>query len=438
MVKIDKTRRYGRQRKYFDYNQFFHPNVCHVCKSTDLSNLTLCARCNMIAYCSEEHRKKHHPQHKEICSMIAIFMDNYSEWNTRSLRISEWIESQANFMQTIRMMLTRKMKPYEEQMFMYANSCYMCHRRSNLYTCEQCCSFSYCANHASISSIVHNPTICKLLLLTLKLDIKSLDPFVWKIIHIKFTTFPSKKKRFTNMKSFCNRYFQPQRGDQHWCLYDHIFTNCVSEPLTLYTGLQTTRLFRPETETNIFNIHIIAANHINKQHFPVWELFLHLLTKSKKLIITMIGPELQYKIIRHNVCSLCKMAKKKLVFKFFPLLYHDYIVSDDYSQPDVIVGFQAELGAQFYEKTWSQSIKAIQTQNCPLLLTAQSLDKAQKDINKIQKVLGTSVKPVLETKNKFSSYRPYRDFETGLIMYRNTYMIVYKNLNNSNDSNDVN
>lgn len=433
-----EARKYRRQKKHLNYNLFFHPSICHVCKSADQSNLTLCPRCNMIAYCTEEHRRIHQPHHKEICSLITKFMDEDPEWNTRCLQHHDWIKSQENFLRIIQMTLGREMKSYEEQMFMHAKSCYECHQRSNLHICEKCISFSYCANHIPlVFTDIHDPIICDLLALTLKLDIKSLDPSVWKTLHsaMKFYAFPSKRKPFTNMSSFCDQYFPPQEEeeDNYWCLHDHIFTDYVSGPLTLYYGLQTTNLFHPEMRTDYFNIHVIAADHVDRRHFPAWELFLHLLNKTRKLIITIIGPELHIEAnIRHNTCCCCKMARKELILQSSSMLYHDYIAKNNYRRPNVIIGFQAELNAAM--GAWSKSIRAMQAQNCPLLLTARTPHKLQEDIIKIQEVLGASVKPVLAMKNKFFSYRPYRDFGTGHVSYRNTYLIVYKDLNDSDNS----
>ncbi|XP_032668986.1 uncharacterized protein LOC116843068 [Odontomachus brunneus] len=417
MAKNYEAKKYRRQKKHFDYNLFFHPSVCHVCKSTNQRKLTLCPRCNMIAYCTEEHRRIHQPHHKEVCSLIAKFIDEDPEWNTRPLWHNDWIKSQENFLRMIQMTLGRKMKPYEEQMFIYAKTCYICHQRSYLHTCERCMSFSYCANHVPlIFADVHNSVFCDMLALTLKLDVKSLNPSVWKTVHsvIKFGAFPSKKISSTNMTSFCNKYFPPHVQD-NWCLYDHIFTDYVSDPLTLHQGLQTASLIHSETKADTFNIHVVAANYVDRRHFPAWELFLHLLNKTRKLIITMIGPELYTETIRHHTCSRCKIGRKELILQSFPMLYYDYVTKTNYRRPNVIVGFQAEFSAV---GTWSKSIRAMQMQNCPLLLTAKNPYKIQEDIIKIQEVLGTSVKPFLEMKNKFFSYRPYRDFNNGLLEER--------------------
>ncbi|XP_014475076.1 PREDICTED: uncharacterized protein LOC106744658 [Dinoponera quadriceps] len=415
----------NRHLANFDYNQFFHPNVCHVCKSTDQNNLLSCNRCYMISYCTEEHKILHQSHHEDICVLISSVLDEDPDWNTRRLFFHEWIEIQKTFAEIIRMTLTRELMPYEKQMFVFAKSCFICHQRGNLYTCERCISFSYCVDHAELA-LLHHPTMCELLTLTLKLDIAAIEQKTWQTLQVKFTTFPSKKKRVTNMGTFCNQYFRPQKGDLYWCLYDHIFTDYVSDPLTVHNGLKSANWFRLEETMGIFTVHVIAANYVNRHNFPAWELFLHLLNKNSKLIIVMIGPELQTEFNEHKVCSRCKIARKKLILESFPLLYHHYVSSTSYKPPTLIVGFQAEVHVGV---TWSESIIAIQARNCPFLLTAKTETKLLKDMIKMREVLNKSVNSFLNVKNKFFSYRPYRDFETENVSYRNTYLAIFKNLN---------
>lgn len=412
---------------HFDYNQFFHPNVCHVCKLTAQDRLILCDRCNMISYCSEEHRRLHRPHHEELCILMTHMMNQDPGWYTRSLVSHQWIRIQKNLIKLAQTTLGRELMLYEKQMFMFAKSCFACYRRGNLQTCPQCISFNYCREHEQYFH-VHSTIICEIMTLILKLDITALERRTWQIMHVKFTTFPNKKKFFINLNAFCERYFRTRREDSYWCVYDHTFADYVSGPLTLHHGLRSAKLFRPEEATDTFTIHIIAANHVDKRYFPAWELFLHILNKEIELVIVMIGPELQTEIIERDVCSRCQITKKKLILRTYSMFYHDYVQSPTYKRPNVIIGFQADLN---YSTLWTASITAMQFQKCPVLLTATSVFNIQKDINHIQAVLDASVKPIIITRNKFFSFRPYRDFELGYV-FRNKCLIVYKNLNTLN------
>lgn len=425
MIEIYEVSQHHRVQTDVDYNQFFHPNVCHVCKSTDQNNLILCARCHMISYCSEEHKRRHQSHHEDICTLITRFINEDPGWNTRHLTTHYWIKDQENLMQISEAALGRKLKAYEVQMFIFAKVCFICHQRHNLFTCQKCICISYCEDHLSERSL--HVFACEDLALSLNLDIIFLERTPWKAIYVKCSEFPNKRKPFTDMNSFCYQYYKELRKHQRWNFNIYSFTDYVSGPLTLYNALQSANLFNPQEVTHTFIIHIIAANYVDRRNFPAWEYFLHLLNKKvMKIIIVMIGPELLHENNEHNVCFRCKAANRRLILQSFPLLYHNYMFSSDYRRPNVIVGFQAEFSCD--RKLWSESIRAIQAQNCPLLLTTKSRLRAYWDIIKIKQVLGTSVKPVLETENYFVSCRPYRDFDTGHVFLPNTYLVMYKNL----------
>ncbi|XP_032668999.1 uncharacterized protein LOC116843075 [Odontomachus brunneus] len=419
MVNIYRVNRNLRLQASVDYNQFFHPNICHVCKSTDQVNLTPCS-CYMISYCSEEHRLAHLSSHFDICKLISCIISQYSYWNASHLT-DEWMKIQHDFILKIQAVLTRKLEPYEKQMFMFANSCFICHRR-DVFTCGICFSFSYCAEHATIHE--HQGYNCYQMALSVNMDIIFLDQTAYKSLHAKFYTFLDNNS-LTDMYSFCNRYYRKWNRDQTQGFNFYAFTDYVSDPLTLYDGLRSARLFHSLQLMRTFIIHIIAANYVDRRNFPAWELFLHLLYRKTELVIIMIGPELEFEIDEYKLCSRCQALKKRLILRSFPLLYHNYVFSSSYRRPNVIIGFQAEL---YRVVTWSESIKAMQMQNCPLLLTGVSTYKLQMDINAIQHNLDRSVKPILQIKNGFASNRPYRDFNES-ILFRNMHLTIYKNLN---------
>lgn len=409
-----------------DYNRFFHPNVCHVCKLTDQARLISCYQCDMTSYCSEEHRRQHQPQHEEICTFITRFINEDPIWNTRRLVKDRWLEVQKELVRIAKMVLN-ELTPYHIQMILYAKSCFVCHQRGNVFSCPKCISFHYCFDHMELVREHHPRIQCVALALSLKLDIIALEKRSWEILHVKFTTFPSKKKPFTNMESFGELYFQTQTDDYEWCLYDHLFTDYVSGPLTTHNVLRRVNFFYPMEITSTFVVHIIAADYVDRCSFPAWELFLHLLRKGSKLIIVMMGPELEIETSQHDNCSRCKATRKKLILECFPVMYHIYVNNAMYKRPNIIVGFQAELSD---ERTWTESIRAIQTQKCPLLLTTKRKSEARQNISRIQKVLGTYVKPIQIIKNKFHSFRPSNDSKANSVTYRNMYLMIYKNLNN--------
>lgn len=426
MHNVFRVDRNLRVRTNVDYNQFFHPNICHICKSTDQTNLISCTSCQMISYCSEEHRMVHLEEHAEICQLISHLSAEDPNWNKHCFS-DEWIQFQHAYMLKIEMSLTRKLKPYETQMFTFAKSCFFCHTRYNVSTCGVCISFCYCVRHAK-EIYWHHGVNCFKTAISVNLDIKFLEQTAWKSLYIKFYAFPDSNS-LIDTNSFCDRYYRRKRyrsyGVDLWGLNNYAFSDYISDPLTLRNGLLSAKLFRSIELMNTFTIHIIAANYVDRRNFPAWELFLHLLRKKAKLVIVMIGPELNRGTNEYSLCSRCKAVKKRLILESFPLLYHNYMFNSDYRKPNVIIGFQPEL---YHEVTWSESIRAMQMQNCPLVLTASSTYKLRLDITAIQDILGTSVKPALQLINNFASHRPYRDMH-GSLKFRNTRLMIYKNLN---------
>ncbi|XP_011139396.1 uncharacterized protein LOC105183155 isoform X2 [Harpegnathos saltator] len=59
----------------YQYNSFFHPNLCHVCKLRNNGNLIECNQCRLISYCSEEHRLLHESEHSRICADATYAVD---------------------------------------------------------------------------------------------------------------------------------------------------------------------------------------------------------------------------------------------------------------------------------------------------------------------------------------------------------------------------
>ncbi|EFN89206.1 hypothetical protein EAI_07709, partial [Harpegnathos saltator] len=197
-----------------------------------------------------------------------------------------------------------------------------------------------------------------------------------------------------------------------------------SGPLTLYYGMQNVKLLnllRPRNRYCV--IHIMAANYIDKKYLPAWEFILHLYPVISDLRIVLIGPELDVEKENINTCSACNIKYLKLSFETHSMLYHQYVNSQWYKQPNLIVAFQADLSIW---GSLSESIFKLREQNCPFLLTAKSKLKADENINKIEEILSSPLNFIYHDSNKFSSYKPYRDYtENGGVSHRNKYLSIF-------------
>ncbi|XP_032668717.1 uncharacterized protein LOC116842933 [Odontomachus brunneus] len=131
-----------------NYNQFFNPNICHVCKQPNQGELIPCGSCDMVFYCSTEHQIMHQSSHMEVCSVIPFARIEDLESNARPFNSDDkWRSSRKTFMQGIRMKITRDLMPYEKEMIMCAKSCLICHQQISLRTCRTCYSANYCDEH---------------------------------------------------------------------------------------------------------------------------------------------------------------------------------------------------------------------------------------------------------------------------------------------------
>lgn len=418
MVENYQINRNHRVSENVDYDEFFHPNICHICKATDQEILITCMHCGLISYCSENHRYFHESYHSDICIIIKNVITEDPHFSCLN---EQWFEYQRSIMLKVQMMLPRELKPYEKQMFMHTRSCFTCHREDDLNTCKRCISFEFCNEH-KLSAALHE-SICRQIVLSLNLDIKYLEKEEWDTLYIRALSFPDGRP-VTNIDDFCKRYYRKLNTFEGWGLNHYIFTDYVSDPLTLYTGLKLVELYDLIKLTNTFVIHIIGANYINRRNFPAWELFLHTLINKTKLIIVMIGPTLKHETGEHEVCIRCKFTKKRLILQSFPFFYHNYIFNREYTLPNVIIGFQVNLN----KNTWIDSIKVIQKQDCPLFLASYSEYTSILNITEIRRILGIFISPNFKDQNNFNSRRPFRN-KYHDVSFRNSYLIIYKNLN---------
>lgn len=382
----------------------------------------------MISYCSEDHRIQDLECHKEICSVLVSLISEDEDWNTKRYTTKRWLEEQYKFLHKVDTLLTYPIKPHEIQMIMFAERCYICYRRKTSLKCPNCITINFCTDHEQSISL-HLQYDCYQIATSVTLDIVFLEEATWQSICLKFPTFPCQDKPCFDMYSFCSNYYRSitwfERSETNYLAV----TDYVSDPLTLLYGVKTTRVYLLETiSKGVFIIHIIGANYVDRRNYSAWEIFLHMLGNNVKLEIIMIGPELQEEAFGANLCSRCRITEKQLYISTYPLLYHVYVSSFKYKHPHVIIGSQVHID-DGCAKTWADTIKILQSQECPLFLSANSIYKAQINIKAIQRILGIPVTPTHKFQNHFCSERPYRNYESSGISYRNKTLIFYKNLN---------
>ncbi|XP_032685248.1 uncharacterized protein LOC116850740 [Odontomachus brunneus] len=385
------------------YNQFFNPNVCHVCKRPS-SNLISCNQCYMISYCSEEHQEIHKHSHLEICTAIATLITDESFWIACS-NSEEWIKSRKTILL----------------------------KQVNIKPCNICYSANFCDDHQELFNLKHKD-YCNELLLFLVMKIADINGIMERIMcpTIKFIKFPGAKP-YDDIVTFIYNYMPTRNSFEiavkskfpnstcHWRLNHFIYSDYVSGPLTLYYALQESNLLSLPSISDKYIVHFIDAGRIDIMYLRSWHIFLHFFKNIKELYIVFIKSPKFESEDRVHTCSTCFYKKQKLYVKYVSEPYHDYVRLESFEQPNVIVLLETE---SILVGTWFKSITTIIAQECPLLLTTDSECTAQENVDKIQEETGAT-RNRLYRKNKFRGYVPYRNYETGGFYYRNEHFIMY-------------
>ncbi|XP_014474155.1 PREDICTED: uncharacterized protein LOC106744173 [Dinoponera quadriceps] len=462
------------------YNHFFCPNLCHVCKKEDNGNMITCDQCYMILYCDIEHKMLHYPEHMEFCEAIKRHLGKDAQWRSRRFNRDEWIQSRKIFLHSVQQQIPCELKPYEQQMILFAKSCLICHQQANLQTCRRCYSHNYCVDHAAEFAYRHKEK-CENLMICVNLDIGYFDN---NSIMQSFISTLNEEIHDENI--FINHF-----GDfatlfkldvcfhtKEWLFDDYIYSDFLSGVLSLFHAMEEAEIIecnRGEydlrcnyihdanntNDADIWHIfdnnindadiydnnanddyemteamkdtlvfHVITGTNVDKQYLPTWEIFIHMMRSLSHIIIVLIGPDIANERNNIETCILCKKYGNTISYEGHCTLYHNYVNSEFYKRPDIIIGFQAEL---YHESIGPKFLMAVYNQCCPLVLTTTSVYKMEQNKRKIHEYLSSEVvelsgKYIL---NKFSSHRPWRDFETDNVYYRNSYIMVYRHLNNS-------
>ncbi|XP_014477534.1 PREDICTED: uncharacterized protein LOC106745970 [Dinoponera quadriceps] len=413
---------YRKENELYDYNKFFNPNICHLCKRIGNDNLITCNQCRMISYCNKGHTLIQIDEHEQFCKAITNYLRVDERWNIRCLSREGWNQSRKDMLRLIQSNLKRDLVPYEVQMITLAKSCFICHRQANLHTCTICYSCNYCNEHLEIFTKYHTESICMDMQLCLKIDTLFQKDYQFLL---KFFMFPNSNRPIVDMKSFISHYVsRADSTNDEDCLY----SDYSSGPLTLYYGMKDSDLLskfecnRPEGN---FVVHIIATNYVDKEYIGAWELLLHLASMIENLKIVLIGPKLIYERNVINTCFKCKRCRQKFTYEFYGASYHHYVNSLSYESPNLIAAFHVDFSDSDKE-TCSKLFLQIRKQKCPFILTSKSEFKSEQNINMVAEVLDSPLNLVYHGKNRFRSNRPQRDseHEEDGMFYRNNYLAL--------------
>ncbi|XP_032668714.1 uncharacterized protein LOC116842931 [Odontomachus brunneus] len=258
-----------------NYNQFFNPNICHVCKKPSQSELIPCDLCGMVFYCSKEHQIIHHSAHIEICAVFTTARIEDLESSASSFNSDdEWRSFRKIFMQGIQMKIIRDLKPYEKEIIMCPKSCRICYQQISLRTCRTCYSANYCDEHELVLKKKHE-SMCTNLLVFLNFNFININ-FRRINSYPQNMKFSKIKIDFDDMFTFVIQYINcKNRNVKVWKENSYLYSDYMSAALTLFYGLKEfassfteAQIYRPEykvtryilSRSYTFIVHIIGAS----------------------------------------------------------------------------------------------------------------------------------------------------------------------------------
>lgn len=405
------------------YSNFFYPNICHVCKFQWRQAME-CPLCHMISYCSVEHMRLDRPQHKEICEAIELANQFKDMRIPHGIALERSVQFKENCVQFVNNILQRDLMPYEAQMFLFAKSCFVCHRQDGpFHLCRGCLSVNLCPDH--ILTAAAHP--CSLLKLCLKLNCHDAYKMDRQQRILADDTFWN-VKRFCarDMKEFINDCVRDCGPIARWSLTDYILSDDFSAPLTVLYGLRCINMLPKSGKPCEFVIYVIAETSMDMRSMSAWEIILHEFPSRSKLRIVTVGSTLKDTSIFVNTCESCKDGFRNLQYDNRCSRYDTYVRRARCKQPDVIVAFDVDLRDV---EALMMTVSAYWHRKCPLLLTVASKTQANANISMMWKMLKPRVYPVFNGRNKFASFRPHRDYKTDSVTCLNQYLIVYKDSN---------
>ncbi|XP_011135903.2 uncharacterized protein LOC105181078 [Harpegnathos saltator] len=351
------------------YNIFFYPNLCHVCKGTNAGNLILCKDCLSISYCSDKHKHLHREEHTEFCVNMKKFLRLCNRYKNPPSR-ADWVNSRRDLVRIMRKEMQRPLMPYEEEMIMFARSCYICFQEFDLRVCEMCYSAYYCEQHKQQFQIKHNKH-CWDLMFCLNLEMRHAGTK----LHYDFSIFPNGTKYIDDMEGFMKNYYYLDTIPKSWSSKAYIHTDFVSTPLTVLYGIISAEVNVLNMNGHQYFVHIITSSYLEAEYAAAWELFLHTLYQIKQLTVVIIGLECKFEDLKDETTLI-----------------------DIFSTPNM---------------------------NCPYFLLATSKSVAKENKTTMKELL--NLQPAYNEQNKFRSFHPWRDFQTGSVYYRNNYVTIYPN-----------
>ncbi|XP_043476156.1 uncharacterized protein LOC122507486 [Leptopilina heterotoma] len=341
------------------------PNECYTCKSRE--NLIRC-KCNMISYCSEDHRQQHLSIHEDFCRAIKALLEKKGithiyqelndiygpEWNTKRKEIRKEIIMKLRG-------LEGALSPLENFMFYSPRICFDCHetKQEDLINCPHCPIASFCKEHENDK--IHEE-YCKVM--NTYLNVLTTAEKLNIDLDFLSSAFPFTGEKADAIDDLTMTYktsrtiiFGPMSKS------DKIFLiNFIDFASKLNNALQKIHDTIPEELT----IHIDELTY----DFAVaivnyWEFLLHLNPRIKKLKIVMTTSRDPSRF-KKSLCKNCHLEGRNFILEASAKSYEDYMLDENYQEPDILFYVQINI------KKMSQGFNKWRELNCPIILQFDS------------------------------------------------------------------
>ncbi|XP_043477374.1 uncharacterized protein LOC122508219 [Leptopilina heterotoma] len=422
----------------FEFNfrprTIFAYNLCLVCMEICDVSIT-CENCQMVSYCSDNHRKENLMDHRNLCKILTeVCSKNRGLSLAKDLSPDEYRTFRVKLIEIIEQSLQRKLDLWEKEIILYPRLCRQCHSENNLMHCPECKMDFYCSkDHQQDHNQWCNQFKLFHRIIYLQKHHGSVTPKLPNRIYKEANSLPESMDDLISDLFSSSEYYK--KMDCHsYASLSHIATI----PLTTLLAIQ--KSFNNWQIMKNISIHVIGAEfQFECWNFRIWEkVFLHYLPNLKNLSLTFTGPELQIPEILVNflqknikICKYCRDSGRQINVTFNQgKLYHE-IKSPE---TDIVCLFNPGL----YRKTgfngndtWPLTIKKFSNLKIPVVITAYTEKEIPQDIATIKSLCNVQV--IMEPqKNPFASLKPDRNFvsdDTAPLMYKNQFLSIIKGIN---------
>lgn len=394
--------------------KYFYANLCPVCFNHNRERcLKICSGCKMISYCGKKHQLEDWKRHKEFCKIISqqlkitkasnIFDavncadDSLDNTGYKSLVIKKY-----SVLFFVLDKIQRLLYPRELGMILFPKYCETCEITDpNLLTsCSKCPHANFCINHKVDSNhqkVCHLYTLCCLTdaFHVMNKYIEKLDDYLqFKIFNGNFDNFPKSLKDFVN--SHC--LFTTSDDFKGDLILKNIFSEHLTCSMTIAYALKKLKCpLNSEIE-----IHLIFK-YLDSISDLYLELILHWLPHIVKLKIVFFVPGMNIDEIFYPICQICIQNRKKLTVEFCGLKYRDYLKTDRFIKPAIVVGFEFD---DELLRDIKDVIPILKNMNCPFFTTAFCESDGIENLKVMRQFI--EINNLCLERNPFSSLKFYR------------------------------